>query len=66
MYKVMGLFLAIIAVWAVIWMGIAYLIQPYIGEQLTTVIGTLLGLCVGALSMIECLDYGWYKGWMKL
>lgn len=66
MFRVLMLFLAIVVVWAALWVGVAYLIQPHIGEQLTTVLGTLLGFVVGAVGMTKCMDYGWNKGWIRL
>lgn len=65
MLKVLALFVAVVILWGVAWVGIAYLIAPYIGTQLTGVIGTLLGFVVGAVGMTKCIDYGWGKGWIK-
>ncbi|QHR71846.1 hypothetical protein forsur_45 [Escherichia phage forsur] len=45
MFRVLMLFVLVVILWGALWVGVAYLIQPYIGEQLTSVIGTLLGLC---------------------
>lgn len=51
MFRVFLLFAAVVLVWGVLWVGVAYLITPHIGEQLTSVIGTLLGFVVGAVGM---------------
>lgn len=65
MFRVMSLFAAIVLVWGLVWLGAAYLITPYIGEQLTIVVGTLLGFVVGAVGMTKCIDIGWSRGWIK-
>jgi len=65
MFRVLMLFVLVVILWGALWVGVAYLIQPYIGEQLTSVIGTLLGFVVGAVGMSKCIDIGWSKGWVK-
>lgn len=66
MFRVILVFLFLVILWGALWLTVAvFLLMPLFGEQITSAVGTLAGLAVGAWLMQWSMDYGYRKGWIK-
>lgn len=66
MLKVILLFLLLVVIWAAVWLTLAITVfMPLLGEQITSVLGTLAGFAVGAWLMTVSMDVGYSRRWIK-